>query len=308
MNLFALFATLVVYLLLNQPQTPSASERMMSLERRAVADTQRMLAFDLDSELPKSSFAAWFEKVAGPGAGVVWQLSECGEAEANDLRACVEANALLPDGRRVIVAVAVGTFKRGLIGAPTFYFGVIEKGRKLTTIRRLRDLPNQLSAPGSLTNRPVVRLPEAHMPRVELAANNVYVAVTPAWGVEEFGHLTEIEELPPPALQPRTEPAQLKAAPSVDKRGVSEGAQGSVIIKAEPTYPPGAEKFNASGRVEVRVTISETGRVKNAVAISGHLLLRDAAVRAARKWVFTPTTVDGVPVETQIVLTFDFKK
>jgi protein TonB len=92
----------------------------------------------------------------------------------------------------------------------------------------------------------------------------------------------------------------------VDKRGVSEGSQGSVIIKAEPTYPPGAEKFNASGPVEVRVTVSETGRVKNAVAISGHLLLRAAAVQAARRWVFTPTTVDGVPVQTQIVLTFDF--
>jgi hypothetical protein len=125
MNLLALFTTVVVYLLLNQPQTPSAAERMMPLERRAVADTQLALASDLDSELPKVSFVGWFEKIVGPGAGIVWQLSECGEAEANDLRACVEANAVLPDGRQVIVMVAVGTFKRRMTGARTWIAGVL---------------------------------------------------------------------------------------------------------------------------------------------------------------------------------------
>jgi protein TonB len=56
----------------------------------------------------------------------------------------------------------------------------------------------------------------------------------------------------------------------------------------------------------VRVTISVTGRVTKAIAISGHPLLRDAAVDAARRWVFEPTMVDGNPVETELVLTFDF--
>src|SRR5262249_4146351 len=151
-------------------------------------------------------------------------------------------------------------------------------------------------------------LPEVSMPGVRLSANDALSDSAPAWGLNAFDRITAIEEPPPPAPQQRTGPAQLKAAPAVDKGGVSEGSQGPVISRTEPTYPVGAEKFNVSGRVEVRVTISETGRVKNAVAISGHLLLRDAAVQAARKWVFSPTTVNGVPVETHIVLTFDFKK
>jgi protein TonB len=64
--------------------------------------------------------------------------------------------------------------------------------------------------------------------------------------------------------------------------------------------------MNAAGPVEVQVTISEEGRVIEAKAISGHLALRNAAVDAARKWVFTPTTLNGVPVRVQSLLTFVF--
>jgi protein TonB len=56
----------------------------------------------------------------------------------------------------------------------------------------------------------------------------------------------------------------------------------------------------------VQVTISATGRVTAAKAIKGHPLLREAAVDAARRWEFEPTTIDGVPMETQLTLTFIF--
>jgi TonB family protein len=49
-----------------------------------------------------------------------------------------------------------------------------------------------------------------------------------------------------------------------------------------------------------------TGRVTKAVAISGHPLLREAALEAARRWEFEPTLAGGVPVETELVLTFNF--
>jgi hypothetical protein len=117
----------------------------------AITDTQRTLASALDAELPKVSFAEWFGKVAGPDAGIVWQLSECGERgedsrkRTGHIRACVEADAMLPDGRRVIVMISVGTFEQGIIGKPSFDFGVIEQHDKLQPVRRLRDLPGQLS-------------------------------------------------------------------------------------------------------------------------------------------------------------------
>ena len=53
--------------------------------------------------------------------------------------------------------------------------------------------------------------------------------------------------------------------------------------------------------------ISEEGRVIEAIAISGPELLREAAVQAAKQWVFKPTKADGVPVKVQGILTFNFE-
>jgi periplasmic protein TonB len=54
------------------------------------------------------------------------------------------------------------------------------------------------------------------------------------------------------------------------------------------------------------VLISEDGRVEDAQVTSGHPLLRDSALQAAKRWVFRPTTLSGVPVKVQGVLTFNF--
>jgi protein TonB len=64
--------------------------------------------------------------------------------------------------------------------------------------------------------------------------------------------------------------------------------------------------MRASGKVEVQVVISESGRVIEAKALSGHVTLRNAAVDAARQWVYKPAMRDGVPVRTESVLTFTF--
>ncbi len=82
--------------------------------------------------------------------------------------------------------------------------------------------------------------------------------------------------------------------------------QGIVIKKVSPLYPPIAKAARASGKVEVQITVSEQGKVIEATVVSGHPLLRDAAVAAAKQWVFKPTELSGVPVKVQGVLTFNF--
>ena len=318
MNSFIAVTTLIALtLFLN-------NEPAQSLEKQAVSDTQRTLASDLDAELPKLPFTDWFVKVVGPGAGVVWQLGECGEqvdAAANgdgDTQACVEVNATLSDGRRAIVMIVVGTFKKGLTGPPAFRFGVIEQKGKLRPIRRLSELQNLLSGQGEPAKSPAAILPEVSMSSVRLAPNNAYSTGTPPWTGDDFGQLMPIEDQgPPPAPPPpaapltaelsRTSPATSNSTSNTERRDALDGVrQGAPIFKPQPKYPQNAKRFNASGRVEVRVTISVAGRVTKAVAISGHPLLREAAVEAARRWEFEPTTVNGVPIETELVLTFEF--
>ncbi|MBL8191880.1 MAG: TonB family protein, partial [Acidobacteria bacterium] len=82
--------------------------------------------------------------------------------------------------------------------------------------------------------------------------------------------------------------------------------QGGPVKRVNPTYPPVAKAAKATGIVQVQVTISEEGKVIEANAISGHPLLRDAAVEAARQWEFKPTEVSGSPVKVQSTLTFNF--
>lgn len=95
------------------------------------------------------------------------------------------------------------------------------------------------------------------------------------------------------------------------KTGDSRVALQSEAIKREkPPYPDAAKQAGVSGEVVVEVVVDERGRVTAAKAISGHALLRTAAVIAARAWrfrPFRPTKVDGVPVEAVGTITFVFK-
>ncbi|MGH9769695.1 MAG: energy transducer TonB [Blastocatellia bacterium] len=82
--------------------------------------------------------------------------------------------------------------------------------------------------------------------------------------------------------------------------------QGNAIKKVQPAYPLTAKAAGAEGAVQVQVNISETGEVFEATVVSGHPLLRDAALKAARQWLFKPTEVGGRAVKTQGILTFNF--
>jgi TonB family protein len=285
-----------------------------SLEKQAVSDTKRALASDLDAELPKLPFTDWFGKVIGPGAGVVWQLSECGEqvdAAPNgdvDTQACVEVNTILSDGRKVIVMFAVGTFKKGMTGPPAFRFGVIDQKGKLRPIRRLSDLEKLLSGQWEPANIPVVNLPEVSLPSISLAPNNAYSTGTPLLTGDDFVQLSQIEEPPPepPPNRPQISTPSPDQSQSI-QQVVEKVLDGNAITRVEPTYPPTARMMKAFGMVMVQITISETGRVIDAKAISGHQALRSAAVDAAYKWVFKPTTVNGEPIKVQGVLTFNFR-
>src|SRR5262249_238057 len=110
---------------------------------------------------------------------------------------------------------------------------------------------------------------------------------------------------PPPPPPPKPEPTPKPEPPK--KINVSGGVlQGSAIKRVQPPYPPIARAARASGAVQVQVLISETGEVIEATVIAGHPLLRDAALQAARQWVFKPTELSGVSVKVQGILTFNF--
>jgi TonB family protein len=94
---------------------------------------------------------------------------------------------------------------------------------------------------------------------------------------------------------------------SIRALSVSGGVlQGNALRRVQPAYPPVAKAARAQGPVQVTVTINENGEVTDTSILSGHPLLRDAALNAARQWRFKPTLKDGSPVKVQGTLTFNF--
>jgi TonB family protein len=240
---------------------------------------------------------------------VVWQLTECREQlvapdkAGQDLPACAEVNANLPDGRKVFVVISVGTFKKGLTGKPALFRAVIEQNEQFYQASRLSELPEMLRAPvrvpdGLPNKRPVTKTknrivnpPTINVGPVQIVTLSYYPLLLSSNVPGASG-----QEDPPPPAPPPQEPEK-----------ISESVlQGSAITRVNPDYPPNARRMNATGTVKVEVTISEGGLVVEATAISGHFALRSAAVEAARKWVFKPAIFSGAPVKIKSVLTFTF--
>ena len=304
---------LLVFLSLSPWLCGSVAGQTGSLEKQAISSAQEMSASDLDATLPDRPFAGWFSEVIGPKAGVVWQLTECGERIAasgeagQDLPACAEVNASLPGGRKVFVVISVGTFKKGLAGKPSFFRAVIEHNERFYQVRRLSELPQRLRAPeGTATTRAKKRI--TNLPAVKMDS---------AWALTPFRYLGPMfASVPPvtddlaPAEEPSTPPAP-PPPPSTSSTRYFEQVpeselQSRAITNVKPEYPPTAKKMRATGPVEVEITISELGLVIEAKAISGHIALRSAAVETARKWVFKPAMLNGAPIRVKSVLTFVF--
>lgn len=112
---------------------------------------------------------------------------------------------------------------------------------------------------------------------------------------------------PPPSRDPAPTPPPVTPKPP-EKSIVSEGVlRGIATNRFTPIYPEIAKRAGVQGQVQVQVLISEDGRVIDATILNGHVLLRNTAREAAKRWAFTPTKLSGVPVKVQGILTFDFK-
>jgi TonB family protein len=110
---------------------------------------------------------------------------------------------------------------------------------------------------------------------------------------------------PPPPPPP---PAPKKEEPPKVPKTISKGViNGSAISLPKPPYPAAARAVRAAGAVSVQVKIDESGNVVSASATSGHPLLQQAAVAAARQAKFAPTKLSGQPVSVTGIIVYNFQ-
>ena len=74
-----------------------------------------------------------------------------------------------------------------------------------------------------------------------------------------------------------------------------------------PVYPDMAMSAGIEGTVLVRALVGKDGKVKDAIVIEGHELLKGAAIDCAKTAVFRPALLQHRPVEVWVMMPITFK-
>ncbi|HKW76728.1 MAG TPA: energy transducer TonB [Terriglobales bacterium] len=91
------------------------------------------------------------------------------------------------------------------------------------------------------------------------------------------------------------------------KLRVSSGvAEGNLLRKIEPQYPPMAKVAHIQGDVLLAATISKSGVIENLHVVSGHPILAQAAMDAVKQWKYKPYLLNGEPVEVETTVKVTF--
>jgi TonB family protein len=96
--------------------------------------------------------------------------------------------------------------------------------------------------------------------------------------------------IPPPPVE--QQPAVLRRA--------------ELVHRVDPVYPEIARERQLQGIVKLRVTIGQDGAVRSVELVSGSPLLARAAMDAVRQWRYTPTLMDGKPIQSDNEISIEF--
>jgi protein TonB len=231
---------------------------------------------------------------------------------------------LVPYGASELKAVAQKYMLLGLVAGILVCFSAVgtynlavwlnEDEEPVHTVRILKY--TDLGPPPSLTNQAA--------PAVSAAGP----AVRPSIGVPI--PVPDAEVSPEQTIASQTELSQ-QTAPTVDANaGGSGGAQieqdlkidddvappdfvpyekePTVIKKVEPKYPDLALRAGLEGNVFVKVWVDKEGKVRKVVLLKSDApIFEDAAIAAAKQWVFTPAVMQKGPVSVWVSIPFRFR-
>jgi protein TonB len=163
----------------------------------------------------------------------------------------------------------------------------------------MRSRPVSAKPLPSLPNAAPVVAPDTIAPEREIAAMSNGLPGTD-FGLPEGvdpGLLTG-EPAPPPPSTP-AEPKRVRSG------GLIEPPRK--IKNVSPVYPAIAQSSRVQGTVILEAVIGVDGRVEQVKVLKPVMLLTESAIEAVRQWAFTPTKLNGEPVQVIMTVTVDFK-
>ena len=144
----ATISLLMMFATLGSAQVSTPQSLTDAQTSELIEQVKQMPASRLDSGLPRERFAQWLQTEAGPGARIGWAMRYSPAAATDggrDFPTCVEADAMMENGRSIIVLIGVGT--PGKVGnRKAFVFKTqLMEPHDLIDLDHLRDLPAALS-------------------------------------------------------------------------------------------------------------------------------------------------------------------
>ena len=98
----------------------------------------------------------------------------------------------------------------------------------------------------------------------------------------------------------------VKAAPP-KKVNISAGvAQGMLIQRTMPIYPPIAKAARVQGTVVLQAMISKQGTIEDLKVVSGPAMLQESAIDAVKTWRYRPYLLNNEPVEVETTINVIF--
>lgn len=112
----------------------------------------------------------------------------------------------------------------------------------------------------------------------------------------------------PIAIAPPPPPLVTPSATASNKplQMTSTLLSSKLVKKVVPIYPRLAMTARVSGVVKLMATVGRDGTVQHLDVVSGPALLIQAAVDAVRQWLYTPTVLNGQPVEVMAPIDVTF--
>jgi TonB family protein len=107
--------------------------------------------------------------------------------------------------------------------------------------------------------------------------------------------------------QDQNPPSDSKASASAPKPKSGEVEDAKLIHRVPPVYPPDAKKDGVSGTVVLHGVIAKDGSVQKLQYVSGPQPLTQSAMDAVAQWRYTPTTLNGQPVDVETNISVVYK-
>ncbi len=195
---------------------------------------------------------------------------------------------------------------------------------RIVATTELPDPPRPTSFMMTVADVPEVQPPPAATPAPSTPATAVNTSAVPIVAPDSL--VPEARDLPDTVLEGAGVPGSIGDPPG-DPLGIGPPVRaaapappvpqppvrpGGVVRPPQkvhhvaPVYPPIAQAARVSGTVILEALIAEDGSVREVKVLRSATLLDAAAIDAVRQWRFTPTLLNGTPVQVIMSVTVTF--